>query len=100
MVCSPIDTGTERWPPGTDRTAIDGTLGACAQSADGSTLGWSSVIALPQHSTSPPPALMHSTSVPQVSQWNRLPNWFGMAVSPSAAVRPTLLLLHLLAAAL
>jgi hypothetical protein len=30
---------------------------------------------LEQHSTPPSPGLMQSTSVPQVSHWNRLPNW-------------------------
>src|SRR3990170_3804136 len=45
------------------------------QSAEGSTLGCISSITLPQHSMPPSPALMHSTSVPQVSHWNRFPSW-------------------------
>ena len=35
-------------------------------------------MALPQHSTSPSPGLMQSTSLPQFSHWNRFPSWLAI----------------------
>ena len=51
-------------------------------------------IAPSQHSISPSPGLMQSTSEPHFSHWNRLPSWFAMLLPP------LLLLFHLLAATL
>jgi hypothetical protein len=52
-----------------------------------------SSIGLPQQAIEPSLALMHSTSVPQDSHWNRLPSWL------ATAYYSLLLLLHRLIAA-
>ena len=56
-------------------------------------MGCMSSIGLPQQATEPSLALMHSTSVPQDSQWNRLPSWL------ATVYHSLLLLLHRLIAA-
>ena len=56
-------------------------------------MGCISSIGLPQHATAPSLALMHSTSVPQDSHWNRLPSWL------ATGYHSLLLLLHRLIAA-
>jgi len=48
------------------------------QSEDGRGLGCCAVIGLPQHSTSPSPALVINTSVLQISHRNLLPKRFGI----------------------
>ncbi len=71
-----------------------------------------SCMGTPQHSTSPSPGLMQSTSVPHFSHWNRLPNWFDIsyprcycfccigtpqqAISPSPALVTIISVPHLL----
>src|SRR4030067_89157 len=58
-------------------------------------------MSLPQQTTPPSPALMHSTSVPQVSHWNRFPSWLDTIYLRSFDWLRTgsLLLLHRLVAA-
>ena len=58
-------------------------------------------MALPQQTMPPSPALMHSTSVPQVSHWNRFPSWLDTIYLRSFDWLRTgsLLLLHRLVAA-